>query len=84
MLKNKSLKALNIFKFVFSTECGADSTVLSNLHRLLIRSKLDCGCIVYCSARPSYIMLLDTVHYQGLRLSLEAFRTSQVESLHVE
>ena len=68
-----------------STDWDADSTVLLNLYRLLIRSKLDCGCIVYGSARPSsYIMLLDTVHHQGLRLSLGAFRTSPVESLHVE
>ena len=50
----------------------------------MIRSKLDYGCIVYGSARPSYIKLLDTVHHQGLRLSLGAFRTSPVESLYVE
>ena len=84
MLKNKSLKALNILKFVSSTDWGADSTVLLNLYRSLIRSKLDYGCIVYGSARPSYIKLLDTVHHLGLRLSLGAFRTSPVESLYVE
>jgi hypothetical protein len=84
MLKNKSLKALNIFKFVSSTDWGADSTVLLNLYRSLIRSKLDYGCIVNGSDCPSYIKSLDTVHYQGLRLSLGAFRTSPVESLYVE
>jgi hypothetical protein len=84
MLRNKSLKALNILKFVSSTDWGADSTVLLNLYRLLIRSKLDYGCIVYGSARPSYIKLLDTVHHQGLRLSLEAFRTSPFESVYIE
>ena len=30
MLKNKSLRALNILKFVSSTDWGADSTVLLN------------------------------------------------------
>jgi hypothetical protein len=84
MLKNKSLKALNILKFVSITDWGADSTVLLNLYRSLIRSKFDYGCIVYGSACPSYIKLLDTVHHQGLRLSLGAFRTSPVESLYVE
>jgi hypothetical protein len=84
MLKNNSLKALNILKCVSSTDLGADSTVLLNLYRSLIRSKLDYGCIVYGLARPSYIKLLDTVHHQGLRLSLGAFRTSPVESLNVE
>ena len=42
--------------------------VLLHLYRALIRSKLDYGCIVYGSARPSYIKRLDTVHNQGLRL----------------
>ena len=84
MLKNKNLKALNILKFVSSTDWGADITVLLNLYRSLIRSELDYGCILYGSARPSYIKLLDTVHHQGLRLSLGAFRTSPVESLYVE
>ena len=84
MLKNNSLKALNILKFVSSTDWGADSTVLLNLYRSLIRSKLDYGCIVYGSACPSYIKLLDTVHHQWLRFSLGAFRTSPVESLYVE
>ena len=50
MLKNMSLKALNILKFVSSTDWGADSTVLLNLYKSLIRSKLDYGCIVYGSA----------------------------------
>jgi hypothetical protein len=36
------------------------------------------------AARPSYIKLLDTVHHQGFRLSLGAFRTSPVESMYVE
>ena len=68
--------ALKSLKFVSSTDWGGDSTVLSNLYRSLIRSKLDYGCIIYGSARPSYTKLLDTVHQQGLRLSLGAFRTS--------
>ena len=39
---------------------------------------------MYGSARPSYIKRLDTVHNQGLRLCLGAFRTSPVQSLYVE
>ena len=42
------------------------------------------GCIVYGSARPSYLKMLNTIHHQGLRLALGAFRTSPVESLYVE
>ena len=70
--------------FLSHTNWGADRTVLLQLYRSLIRSKLDYRPIVYGSARKSYLMMLDTVHHQGLRLALGAFRTSPVESLYVE
>ena len=63
---------------------GADRSVLLKLYRSLVRSKLDYGCIVYGSARPSYLKILNTIFHQGLRLALGAFRTSPVESLYVE
>ena len=83
-LKTKCLKALDIMKVAANQDWGADKSVLLNLYRSLIRSKLDYGCIVYGSARPSYLKMLNTVHHQGLRLALGAFRTSPVESLYVE
>ena len=83
-LKAKCLKALNLLKVLSHTNWGADHTVLLQLYRSLIRSKLDYGSIVYGSDRKSYLMMLDTVHHQGLRLALGAFRTSPVESLYVE
>ena len=83
-LKARCLKALNLLKVVSQFDWGADSIVLLRLHRVLVRSKLDYGSIVYGSARKSYIGMLDSVHYQGIRLSLGAFRTSSVESLYVE
>ena len=83
-LKAKTLKALNLLKVLSHTNWGVDRTVLLQLYRSLIRSKLDYGSIVYGSARKSYLMMLDTVHHQGLRLALGAFRTSPVESLYVE
>ena len=81
-LKSKCLKALDIIKVVANQEWGADKSVLLNLYRSLIRSTLDYGCIVYGSARPSYLKMLNTIHHQGLRLALGAFR--KVESLYVE
>ena len=83
-LKAKCLKALNLLKVLSHTNWGADRTVLLQLYRSLIRSKLDYGSIVYGSARKSYLGMLDTVHHQGLRLALGALRTSPVESLYVE
>ena len=46
--------------------------------------KLDYGCIMYGSARVSYLQMLDPKHNQGLRLCLGAFRTSPVEGLYVD
>ena len=71
-------------KVLSHTSWGVDRTVLLHLYRSLIRSKLDYGAIVYGSAPKSYLAMLDTVHHQGLRLALGAFRTSPVESLYVE
>lgn len=82
-LKAKSLKSLNLLKVVSRLKWGGDSTVLLRLYRAITRSRLDYGSIIYGSARPSYLTCLNTVHHQGLRLSLGAFRTSPVESLYV-
>ena len=81
--KAKCLKALDALKVLSNTNWGGDRSVLLNLYRSLVRSKLDYSSIVYGSARKSYLKYLDTIHHQGLRLALGAFRTS-VESLYAE
>ena len=40
--------------------------------------------MVYGSTRDSYLKSLDSVHHQGLRIALGAFRTSPVYSLYAE
>ena len=74
-LRLKCLKALNLLKVVSSLDWGADRKVLLRLYRSLVRSKLDYGCMVYGSARKSYLCKLETVQNQALRLCLGAFRT---------
>ena len=83
-LNARCLKALDVLKVLAATEWGADCTVLLQLYRALVRSKLDYGSIVYGSARKSYVKLLDPVHHQGLRQSLSVFRTSSIQSLYLE
>ena len=73
-----------VVRVLSNTSWGADRTTLLHLYRSLIRSKLDYGSIVYGSARKSYLQMLDTIHHQGLRLALRAFRTSPVTSLYAE
>ena len=67
---------------LFNTNWGGDRSVLLNLYRSLVRSKLDYGSIVYGFAQKSYLKCLDTI--QDLRLALGAFRTSPVEGLYAE
>ena len=83
-LRKKCQNALNLLKVVSKMDWGADRSVLLRLYRSLIRSKLDYGCIVYSSARKSYLQKLQPIQNQGLRLCLGAFRTSPVQSLYVE
>ncbi|KAJ8048996.1 hypothetical protein HOLleu_01530 [Holothuria leucospilota] len=63
---------------------GADRPVLLRLYRSLVRSKLDYGCVVYSSARGSYLRKLLPIHNQGLGICLGAFRTSPMQSIYIE
>ena len=83
-LSNICQKALNLLRVVSNMDWGADRKVLLRLYRSLVRSKLDYGCVVYGSARQSYLRKLDSIHNQGLRLALGAFRTSPINSLYAE
>ena len=80
-LKNKSTKALTLIRVVAHTSWGTDQDTLLLLYTSLIRSKLDYGCIVYGSARSSYLRMLDPVQNHALRLCLGAYRTSPSSSL---
>ena len=78
------MKALDVLKVLSSTNWGGDRSVLLDLYISLVRSKLDYGSVICGSAQKSYIKCLDTIHHQGLRLALGAFRTLPVESLYAE
>ena len=83
-LKTKCKKAMNLLKVVSHQDWGADKDTLLKLYRALIRSKLDYGAIVYGSARPSYLKLLDPIQNQALRIATGAFPTSPIPSLYAE
>ena len=83
--KFQSLVKLNLFVCCLTLNCHLFHTsLLLRLYRALIWSKLDYGCISVWFCKTSYIKQLDTVHNQGIRLCLGAFRTSPVQSLYVE
>lgn len=84
MAKVKGIQALNIMKILSSKEYSSDRKVLLNLYKMFVRSKIEYGSIVYNSATASLLKKLDVVQNLGIRLATGAFRTSPIESLHVE
>jgi hypothetical protein len=83
-LRKKCLKAMNLLCVVAHTDWGADSATLLGFYRSVVRSKLDYGCVVYGSARASYLESLDQVQNAALHVCLGAFPTTPVSSLNVE
>jgi len=77
-LKDQCTKALNLLRVVTHTSWGADQQTLLHLYRSLIRSKLDYGCIIYGSARGSYLQMLDPVQNTTLHL---CFGTTVIKHL---
>ena len=71
-MKAKCQTALSLLRVVAYTDWGADRKVLLHLYRTVVRSKLDYGSVVYCSARESYLKALDKIHHQRIRLADEA------------
>ncbi|GBM76569.1 hypothetical protein AVEN_254398-1 [Araneus ventricosus] len=70
--------------FVLSkTSWGADRTSLLRIYQAVILSRIDYGCMVYGSARPTVLRRLDTIHHSALRICTGALRTSPVESLYI-
>ena len=69
-LKAKCQNALNLLRVVANMDWGGDREVLLRLYRSLVRSMLDYGFIVYGATRKSYLVKLDPIANQGLRLSL--------------
>ena len=69
---------------VAHTKWEADCQALLKLYRALVCSKLDYGIFIYRSVWKSDFKKLDSIHYEGLRLVLGAFRTSPVVSLYTE
>ena len=83
-MKNRCKKALQLLRVISSKDWGGDQPTLLRIYRSYIRSKLDYGCLVYESARRSYLAVLDPIAKHGLGQCSVAFRTSPIESLQVE
>ena len=77
-------KRLDLLKIITNKAWGADKVIMMRRHRSRKRPKLDYGCQAYTSAKPNILKTLDAVHHAGIRLSLGAFPSSQVQSMYME
>uniref|UniRef100_A0A8D8X716 RNase H type-1 domain-containing protein n=1 Tax=Cacopsylla melanoneura TaxID=428564 RepID=A0A8D8X716_9HEMI len=68
-------------KIFCNSKWGANYKSLLQLYRGFVRAKLDYGCVVYGSASESSLKTLDTIHHQGVRLALGAFKSSPIPSI---
>ena len=83
-VENRCSKVLNCMKALNGTKWGANSKTLRNIYIALIRSKIDYGCEVYCSASSSAKSILDRIQSQALRICTGSNKTTATSALQVE
>lgn len=83
-LRTKCMKTMNLLKLLSHTTWGSDRKCLLDLYKSLVRTRLDYGAVVYHSAAPCALKMLDPIHHLGIRLATGAFRTSPIQSLYAE
>ncbi|KAI5756494.1 hypothetical protein M8J77_025486 [Diaphorina citri] len=83
-LKKSCYDRMKILKMLSKKAWGSNRKMLLRLYKALIRSKLDYGCIVYNSASPKTLLMINPVQNQSLRLATGAFRSSPTVSLEAE
>lgn len=79
--KNSITPRLNMIKKLAYTSWGAQSHILSKIHKAFILSKLDYGAPLFSTANPSHLKVLEPIHNTGIRLSIGAFRSSPIQSI---
>lgn len=80
-LKADYVRRLNLLKTLSNHEWGADKFVLLRLHKMLIRSKIDYGSIIYITAKNTTLKMLDVIHHSAIRIATGAFRLNPTTSL---
>jgi hypothetical protein len=84
LLRETTLKRLNILKAVAHKDWGSDRLILLRVYTALILSKLNFGAEFYSSASDTSLKVLDCVQNAALRLCLSARQTSPICSVEVE
>ena len=76
-------KPLGLLRSLTSLKWGADQCVMLHVYRLVLRPKIDYGCIIYGSASTALLNRVESLQSEALRITSGAFRSSPVKSLQV-
>ena len=83
LLKAKATKSLNILRTLSGHTWDADRKTSIRVYRLVIRPKLDYGCIVYGAASETLLGSLHLILHEAMRIAAGAFRSTPIENLHI-
>lgn len=73
MLGEKCAGALGVVGVIADSGWGTGGIAFLRLCCSLVRSRLDCSCVVFGSTGASCLRAFGAVHHRGLRLCLRAF-----------
>ena len=68
-LKAKCSKDLNLMRSITTSDSGADQKTLMRIYRMIIRPKIDYGCILYGAAQEEQLKSLETMINEAMRIS---------------
>jgi len=82
-LVKKCKLGVNILRCLSGVEWGACRISLKRIYRILIRSSLDYGSLIYGFATETIIKKIKVIQNQALRICCGAVRTSPIAALEV-
>ena len=82
-LKHKCRAGLNLMKIISGPSWGADQETLVRTYRVIIRPKLDYGCVVYGSANAQQLKSIDVIVTEAMKIATGAFKTTPIATLHI-
>ena len=83
-IEEKCKKRLNLMRMLSGQTWGASKSSLLTIYRVLIRSILDYGSIVYNSTSLTNKRRLDAIQHRALRIACRAFCTTSISAMQIE
>lgn len=78
------MQRMNLLKILGHQKWGASKNILLRLYTMIIRSKMEYGCIVLQKLKSKQKKILRTIENTAIRIAIGAMRTSPVDSLKYE